>query len=93
MLWTFLRHPNVPLTNNAAERAIRPYVIWRKTSFFSQSFRGDQFRPLVLTIVETCKRLGASAYRIIRQVCQQGLAGKVITVRLPIPPPRALAPA
>lgn len=93
MLWTFLRHPNVPLTNNAAERAIRPYVIWRKTSFFSQSLRGDQFRPLVLTIVETCKRLGASAYRIIRQVCQQGLAGKVITVRLPIPPPRALAAA
>lgn len=81
MLWTFLRHPGVPLTNNAAERALRPYVIWRKTSFFSQSFRGDQFRPLILTIVETCKRLGVSAYRIIRQACQQGLTNQKVTVR------------
>lgn len=92
MLWTFLRYPDVPLTNNAAERAIRPYVIWRKTSFFSQSFRGDQFRPLILTIVETCKRLGVSAYRIIRQACQQALTQKPVTVRLPIPPPQVLNP-
>lgn len=93
MLWTFLRHSGVPLTNNAAERALRPYVIWRKTSFFSQSFRGDQFRPLILTIVETCKRLGVSAYQIIRQACQQGLSKQKVTVRLPIPPPQALPAA
>ena len=91
MLWTFTHYPGVPLTNNEAERAIRPYVIWRKTSFFSQSFRGDQFRPLILTIVETCKRLGVSAYRIIRQVCQQGLAGEKVTVRLPIAQPVLMA--
>jgi hypothetical protein len=91
MLWTFTHYPGVPLTNNEAERAIRPYVIWRKTSFFSQSFRGDQFRPLILTIVETCKRLGVSAYRIIRQACQQGLAGKKVTVRLPISQPVLMA--
>lgn len=91
MLWTFTRYPQTPLTNNAAERAIRPYVIWRKTSFFSQSFRGDQFRPLILTIVETCKRLGVSAYRILRLACQQGLAGKKVTVRLPIPQPALIA--
>lgn len=90
MLWAFLRYPGVPLTNNAAERAIRPYVIWRKTSFFSQSYRGDQFRPLILTIVETCKRLGVSAYQWIRMACHQGLAGKEVTVRLPIPSPVAL---
>lgn len=91
MLWTFTHYPGVPLTNNEAERAIRPYVIWRKTSFFSQSFRGDQFRPLILTIVETCKRLGVSAYRLIRQACQQGLAGKKVTVRLPIAQPVLMA--
>ncbi len=40
LLWTFLKEsPSViPLTNNTAERAMRPYVIWRKTSFFSQSY-------------------------------------------------------
>lgn len=85
MLWTFLSHPGIPLTNNAAERALRPYVIWRKISFFSQSYRGDQFRPLILSIIETCKLLRISAYRILRLACEQGLRGEVVTVRLPIP--------
>jgi len=85
MLWTFLQHPGIPLTNNTAEQAIRPYVIWRKTSFFSQSYRGDQFRPLILSITETCKRLGIHAYPILRKACEQGLEGEKITVRLPLP--------
>lgn len=86
MLWTFLRKPRViPLTNNTAERAIRPYVIWRKMSFASQSLRGDQFRPIILTVVETCKRLGVDAYRLLRKVCTQGMQGLEITERLPIP--------
>ncbi len=36
MFWTFLQDSAISITNNEAERAIRPYVIWRKTSFFSQ---------------------------------------------------------
>ena len=84
MLWTFLQDRTIPMTNNAAERAIRPYVIWRKTSFFSQSARGDQFRPVILTLTETCKRLGLGVYEILREVCKQGLRGEAITVRLPL---------
>ena len=72
------------MTNNEAERTIRPCVIWRKTSFFSQSARGDQFRPLILTLAETCKRLGLGVYEILRKVCEHGLRGEVITVRLPL---------
>lgn len=93
MLWTFLMYPGLPLTNNAAERALRPYVIWRKISFFSQSYRGDQFRPLILSITETCKRLGVSAYPILRQACAQGQRGEVVTVRLPIHQSIRLLPA
>ena len=84
MLWTFLQDSAIPMTNNEAERAIRPYVIWRKTSFFSQSARGDQFRPVILTLTETCKRLGLGVYEILRKVCEQGLRGETITVRLPL---------
>lgn len=64
LFWTFLNHPGIPLTNNTAERALRPYVIWRKISFASQSYRGDQFRPLILSVTETCKRLGLRTYDI-----------------------------
>jgi transposase len=80
MLWTFRRYPDVPLTNNAAERSIRPYVIWRKTSFFSQSRRGDRFRAYLLSVIETCKRLGAPAYDFLRQICLQGARGDPITL-------------
>ncbi len=93
MLWTFLDHPGLPLTNNTAERALRPYVVWRKTSFFSQSDRGDVFRARVLTVTETCQRLGISAYNVLRRVCEQGQRNEEITVRLPLPPSPALLTA
>ena len=86
-------HPGLPLTNNAAERALRPYVIWRKTSFANQSYRGDQFRPLILSITETCKRLGVSASDLLRSACEQGQRGESVSVRLPIPQPIPLLTA
>jgi hypothetical protein len=96
MLWRFLDTPGLDLTNNTAERALRPYVIWRKTSFFSQSDRGDRFRANVMTVSESCRRLDLCAYRLLRQVCDQGIRKQPVTVRLPIdhlyriPPERQL---
>ena len=48
MLWTFVTDTRIPLTNNLAERAIRPYVIWRRGAYASHSRRGDVFRERVL---------------------------------------------
>lgn len=93
MLWTFLERSGLPLTNHTAERALRPYVVWRKTSFFSQSDRGDMFRARILTVTETCKRLGLSAYTLLRRVCEQGQRQEEITVRLPLPHKPVLLPA
>lgn len=96
MLWRFLESPGLELTNNTAERALRPYVIWRKTSFFTQSERGDRFRAHVMTVCESCRRLDLCAYRLLRQVCEQGIRKQLVTVRLPIdhlyraPPSRQL---
>ncbi|XSG84911.1 MAG: IS66 family transposase, partial [Methylohalobius sp. ZOD2] len=89
-LWTFLVYPGVPMTNNAAERALRPYVIWRKISFFCQSHRGNQFRPMILSLIETCKRLGVSVYQTLRTICTQGMTDGKVTFRLPIPEPQPL---
>ncbi len=36
-LWTFVNHPSLVPTNNAAEQALRPAVIWRRLSFGSKS--------------------------------------------------------
>jgi transposase len=84
MLWRFMASPGLDLTNNTAERALRPYVIWRKTSFFSQSERGDLFRARVMTVAESCRRFDLCAYTLLREVCEQGIRKEPVTIRLPI---------
>ena len=55
-LWMFIHHGGVEPTNNDAERTVRQYVIWRKTSFGTQGERGNQFVERILTAIGTCKR-------------------------------------
>ncbi len=86
-LWTFLSIPGVPMTNNAAERTLRPYIIWRKISFFCQSHRGNQFRPMLLSLIETCKRLHVNSYQTLRTICHQGLIAGNVSFRLLFPDP------
>ena len=54
-LWTFIRVPGVEPTNNLAERMVRPYVLWRKSSFGTQSTRGNTFVERILTVSATCR--------------------------------------
>ncbi len=44
-LWTFVTVEGVEPTNNAAERALRPAVLWRKGCFGTQSAAGNTFAP------------------------------------------------
>ena len=37
-----------------------------------------------MTVTESCRRLNLCAYRLLRQVCDQGLRKQPITLRLPI---------
>lgn len=55
-LWTFVTDENVEPTNNAAERALRRAVLWRKCSFGSQSGKGLRFVERMLTLAETCRQ-------------------------------------
>ncbi len=55
-LWNFSVYPGVEPTNNEAERALRAGVIWRKTSFGSQSGKGLRLVERLLTVAETCKK-------------------------------------
>jgi transposase len=50
-IWTFAEHPGVEPTNNAAERAIRPAVLWRKVSLGAQSQAGAEFVAAALTVI------------------------------------------
>ena len=55
-LWTLLFVEGVEPTNNAAERAIRPAVLWRKRSFGHQSERGRAFVERMLTVVGSLRQ-------------------------------------
>jgi transposase len=61
-LWTFVDVAGVEPTNNAAERALRHAVIWRKLSFGTQSVSGSRFVERMLTVIETCRRGGRDAF-------------------------------
>jgi nucleotide-binding universal stress UspA family protein len=54
-LWLFVTVQGLEPTNNAAERAIRPAVLWRRTSFGSQSESGSVFVALMLTVVTSLR--------------------------------------
>ena len=55
-LLTALLYPNVPLTNNQAERDLRGLVIQRKISGSSQSARGAEVTAVLTSIVATLNK-------------------------------------
>jgi transposase len=61
-LWTFVDTKGIEPTNNTAERALRPAVIYRKLSFGTQSELGSRFIERMLTVSETCRLQNRSAY-------------------------------
>lgn len=53
--FTFLQQDGVEPTNNSAERAQRPAVQWRKTSFGNRSAEGELAVSRLLTVTQTCR--------------------------------------
>jgi transposase len=57
-LFTFLRNPAVPPTNNHAEQSLRYLVIFRKTSFGTRSESGMNTHSVLSSLVQTARRQG-----------------------------------
>ena len=54
----FLAHGEVDISNNAAENAIRPFVVGRKNWLFSDTPKGADSSAIVYTMVESAKANG-----------------------------------
>lgn len=74
-LWTFVREPGVEPTNNFAERAIRPAVLWRKGSFGTHSENGSRFVERILSVVASLKQQGRNALDFLVAAHRSYLAG------------------
>jgi transposase len=72
-LWTFVRVEGIEPTNNAAERALRHAVQWRKTSYGTDSAAGSQFVSRILSVVATCRQQGRPVLDYLTQCCAAAL--------------------
>lgn len=67
-LFTFVRDPLVPATNNAAERSLRPLVIARKISGGTRSAMGSLTHMILYTICATARIQGKDPTAVYQQL-------------------------
>jgi transposase len=74
-LWSFSRVEGLEPTNNRAERALRPAVIWRKSCYGTQSESGSRFVERMLSVQATCAQQGRNLFAFLTEVVQAAWAG------------------
>jgi transposase len=82
-LWTFSRVEGVEPTNNAAERALRPAVLWRKGSFGSRSAEGCRFVERLLSVRATCAQQERALFEFITAAVAAAWAGEAAPTLIP----------
>ena len=82
-LWTFVQVAGVEPTNNAAERALRPAVLWRKRSGGTQSAAGSRFVERLLTTVTTLRQQQRDVLAYLTAACEAAHRGHPAPSLLP----------
>ena len=67
-LYTFLEDGNVPIDNNRAENAIRPFAVGRKNWLFSNTANGAKCSAALYSIVATAQANGLDAERYLTEL-------------------------
>jgi transposase len=73
-LLRFLEHPDVSPTNNAAERALRHNVIFRKLCGGSKSDSGARALEAYSTVIQTAKRRGQNPVTVLAELYAEQVA-------------------
>ena len=90
-LWTFVYTPGVEPTNNTAERCLRSGVIWRTTSYGSQSKQGSEFVERILTVTTSLKAQGRNPWDYLSEALRAKRLGLPAPSLLPLPKPPSLS--
>lgn len=77
--------PHLPLTNNAAEQALRHWVIARRISLGTRSEAGTRAFALLASVIETCRKRLASAWTYIADVLAAARKGLTLPALPAIP--------
>ena len=68
--FTFLRYRDVEPDNNRAERALRPSVVARKTSYGSNSVLGAWNHETIMSLVETARLHGIGPFHLFMDLAK-----------------------
>lgn len=67
-IWNVLQYPQLPLTNNLAEQALRHWVISRKISYGTRTKQGSRAYTILASVIDTCRQRDVSPWDYIAQV-------------------------
>src|SRR5688500_2388033 len=84
-LWTFVTVEGVELTNNAAERALRRVVLWRKGCCGTDSETGSRFVERILIVTTTCRQQQRPALPFLAADVRAARAGLPAPLFTPAP--------
>ena len=70
-LYTFLEDGNVPIDNNRAENAIRPFAVGRKNWLFNNTERGAKCSAILYSIISTAQANGLDAEKYLTELFSQ----------------------
>jgi transposase len=77
--WTaitaFVTNPDLPATNNEAERALRDAVIARRISHGTRSEEGSAAYAATMSVLETCRRRGVDPWAFITDLLTDARRG------------------
>lgn len=82
-LEVFLENPKIELTNNSAERAIKPFVIGRKNWLFCNTPDGARASATIYSVIETAKVNNLKPYDYLEYAFEMIRKGNDITDYLP----------
>ena len=74
-IWTVLEHPQLPITNNVAERALRHWVIARKISYGTRTSQGSRAFALLASVIDTCRQRDISPWPYLAHVIAERRKG------------------
>ncbi len=81
-----LGDPMLPLTNNAAERQLRHWVIARRISYGTRTLVGSNSLSLLASVIDTCRLRGASATNLLARAISAARLGLAAPALPPIAP-------
>ena len=83
----FVENPELPVTNNHAERALRHAVIARRIGYGTRSDEGTSAYGMLLSVIETCRLRDFNPWTYLGEVIatrRKGMSAPLIPQTLPV---------